>query len=93
MIQEKYHTIIDEWEYPRKALEQLYYDELEQLVVQLKKNNINKIFDSQVSKHGKIFPGTNIKILKNNKTQHSQKFISLSSYKTNKKNNLQIHTL
>ena len=57
------------------------------------KNNINKIFDSQVSKHGKIFPGTNIKILKNNKTQHSQKFTSLSSYKTNKKNNLQIHTL
>ena len=34
MITGKYHTVIDEWEYPRKQLEQLYYDELEPLVVQ-----------------------------------------------------------
>lgn len=34
MIQEKYHTIIDEWVYPRKEMEELYYSELEPLVVQ-----------------------------------------------------------
>ena len=39
------------------------------------RNKINKIFDSQISKQGKIFPGTNLKILKNNKTLNSQNLL------------------
>jgi len=34
MIQGKYHTVIDEYAYPRQALEDLYYSELEKCVVQ-----------------------------------------------------------
>ena len=33
MIQGKYHTVIDEYAYPRQALEDLYYSELEKCVV------------------------------------------------------------
>ena len=55
MIQEKYHTIIDEWEYPRKELEQLYYDELEQCVVQYGK----KMGWDPAQKRQSFVPGIN----------------------------------
>ena len=40
--------------------------------------NINSVYDSQNIKHSKIFPGTNIRILKNKKSNLKKIFFSLS---------------
>tara|TARA_X000000950_G_C13916454_1_gene661249 strand:+ start:2088 stop:3137 length:1050 start_codon:yes stop_codon:yes gene_type:complete len=55
--------------------------------------NIRKIFDNQTSKQFKIFPGTDITILKNEKSINAKEIYSLSSYNISKKNNLNINKI
>ena len=54
------------------------------------KKNINMIYDNQISKQQKKFPGTDIKISSYNKLENKNNFFSLSSYDLIKKNNLNI---
>ena len=66
-----------------------------QLINSIKKveTNIRKIFDNQTSKQFKIFPGTDITILKNEKSINAKEIYSLSSYNISKKNNLNINKI